>query len=222
MSASLKRLASQIDYVVPHMVIFAVMRWIVSFGVTSTVFIVRRKFPLFSNEFGPAFKEARKKMDIVMVIIYVWMAYFFFKDVWVNSNDLTMCQKHTVPRPIAVAASIGLMCYMTTFRLSVSLTSIITLLCAKEKNMLSGMSACTTWLIWMNRTSFPTLAIVCAVSAAHASVCVSASSAALSVSCFCWMCVWTWIYVLVSVCRKGKKLLKSQSSSESEDMSKVR
>lgn len=209
MSASLKRLTSQIDEVIPQLVIFAVMRWVVSVGLPATAFLLRRKFPLVSNAVGPAINKAKNKTNMAMVVFYVWMVYFFFKDAWDNSEDLTTCKDHTVPRPIGIAAGIGLVCFMMTFRLSVSLTAIVTLLCAKENNMLSGMSACTTLLIWMDRSSsFPILAIVCGVSAAHGSVCVSASSAALSVSCFFWLCVWTWVALLASVCRKGKKILK--------------
>ena len=209
MADPLTRLASQIDAVVPQLSIFAVARWAGAILLSPSLRITSRFFPQLSDELRLVIYKTYCAINALGVVLYAFVVTFFLHDAWNNYDDLTTCSQHSVPRPLGIAAGVGLVGFFFTTRLSVSSTCVVVMLSAKEKNMLTGLAAICAWAIWAHSTSaIPLLVVAFVVAGTHGSVCVSPSSAALCVCCFCWLCEWTWAGLLRSCYTRSRKLLK--------------
>lgn len=209
MSDPLNRLASQIENVVPQLAMFAVARWVGAMLLVPCLRATSRVFPRMSYEFMLLVSNTCQMIYVLGVAVYACVVCFFIHDAWNNYDDLTSCSQHSIPRPMGIAAGVGLVGFFFTTRLSVSSTCVVVMLCAKEKNMLTGLAAICAWAIYAHSTTAtPLLVVAFVVAGTHGSVCVCPSSAALCVCCFCWLCAWTWAGILKSCYSRTKKALK--------------
>lgn len=193
MSEALLRLASQIETLLPHLLLAAVFRRLMVFAAGSVLGLLRfrgvsireyaRAVP--GGFLGTAAKWARAAS-------LASFACFCLRDLWDNlvsglvdaQGAQGACEPHSVPRPVGLAAGLGLLAFMLCSRVSVSVCAMATLLAVKDRNLLCTLATLVVLLEWScARLKTPVQLLACVVAGAHALYCASSSSAALSVAC---------------------------------------
>lgn len=189
----LLRLAAHVEQQLPFLLLFALVRWA---GATLARPVLRRLLaPLRRRiERLPAKGEELKlPMQTVNVCFAVYFGLVYRE---LNEGDPVKmwstpdCRPLEVPRPVGIAAGLGLLYFVMTTRLTVSVLALVVLLCAKDASPFVLHSVLMTMVEWTQESHvLYTLGwvVVGAMAAAHATACGSSSSAALAVAAWAWV-----------------------------------
>lgn len=209
MSDPLLRLTDQIDAQIPQFAVVATVRWLLALFQFPLLSLAHRSFPNKYRHAALLYRSSCDWLFVWMVLAWACLSVFVAADFWQNSEDVTQCQPHTIPRPMGVAAGVALVCFVFTTKMSVSVMCMVSFLCVKERNYFAGLAALLTAGVWINFELIPfPVFFTCVFAAIHATVCVCPSSAALSVACFCWMCCWIWSGILYGMWSWARRILK--------------
>ena len=182
MSDLLFLLAAQIDDQIPNVLFAALTRSFVLHSAQSVTIIP------YKNDILLYFSRFVSTVSIFCSFVFYVFLFYVSLDVYQNLDIVHTCGAHTTPRPIAISVSVALLCFTFTKRFSVSCLSLITFVCVKELNVLSGVAALTTFASYMNMRCFGILLIFSMIiGTIHGTKCSFSSSALLSISSFTFL-----------------------------------
>ena len=168
----------------PQLILFVVTRWTATAAVRVLVQFVWWRLPSLHprlRALAAPVKRGGKKMVTAGVAS---ACVFYATDMYSNSDLVMECEPHSVPRPMGIAAGVGLVCLLFTSRIAVSALSTVTLLCVKDRNVLAGLAVLATVVEWGGYyyASVSMFVPIALFAGWHATFCTMASSAALSVA----------------------------------------
>jgi hypothetical protein len=181
MSTALLRLSEQVDELIPHLVVFALARWLSVLLVWSPLRFLCN-MTLFTSQattqrmLRALYAPAGTCTRVTLVTLFS----FYALDVWSNADLLHSCEPHPMPRSMGISAGVCLVCFLLTGRVVVSLFALVTFLCVRDRNVLTGLAVCTTTVEWLGHGRLCGYLVVVIISGWHGLSCTLGSSAALS------------------------------------------
>lgn len=201
-------LSTQINDAIPELLMLAAGRKLAAV-VVYAMFRMCALTSLWQTQRATAFAECYRVVE--SRFRYAWATAYFvlvmyvLHDVLLNIDDFIKCSAHNVPRPIGIYCAISLTCFVFTSKLSTSLMSLVVMLCAKDRSILTGIACAVNFAIWANvQGTSLTLFAASMLAGAHFFFCRVNSSAALCVSGVAWCFVWTWLGFVVSMFNGAK------------------
>ena len=213
MSTALIGLSNQIDAALPQLAMLAVGRKLAVATVWTALGLVSCS-PLWHlkavRKLRNFCRVVQRRASYVWASVYVLLCTYVVWDTASNVTNFVNCKAHGAARPVAIHCAVSLVCFVFTSKISTSVMSLITMFCAKDMNVLTGVAGIVNFAVWADcRGCSLTLFAVACLSGTHFAFCRARSSALLCVAGLAWDALWTWLAIVRSI-TTGQRTRNSQ------------